>query len=95
MKHHFTKNVENELKKDLTGIRTCDLLITRPRFYHRAMLDFLQNHQFFYNMLQKKESKIREPAKKCQIPPSIWTTWANLSYIALSNLKLYLYDRVS
>ena len=58
MKYHFTTNVENELEKeDMTRIRTCDLLITRPTFYHRAMLDLFLKNNFFYNMFQKKSQK--------------------------------------
>ena len=68
MKYHFTTNVENELEKedDMTRIRTCDLLITRPTFYHRAMLDLFLKNNFFYNMFQKKASKIRKPAKNAK-----------------------------
>ena len=65
MKYYFTKNVKNELKKEkyLTWIRTCDLQITRPTFYHRAMLDDLQTDHFFYILYQKNGQKFANQQK--------------------------------
>ena len=67
MKYHFTKNVENELKKERRSDQDSNLWPPdyKANVLPQSYIGLLPEQSIFLQYVTKKESKIRKPAKIC------------------------------